>query len=320
MAKSETSISVLQDSFREVRHRYVDYFWKIARASDKLPKEEVEAELPNLSNAFYMVLGEKDARVAHKFWEAMGDFFWYRCYWHFYSDWGENTLRLLQETGSNRLAEGWLMSELGWLHMEWGDFISAEELFFKAKDLFCAEEDQRGICIIERYIGVLAYRKNDLDTASKQYKAAEQIARANNYELILSEIYNLQGSLESTKGNKERAFELYTESKKLVEKLGDKWRLTATLRNLAQLEAELGHYEAAKTGFEQIIELCLQADRKDMLYSCQIKLAKIERKLGNLIRAKELALAARDGYTYLGMKRDLEEVDEFLSSITVKNQ
>ena len=86
------------------------------------------------------------------------------------------------------------MSEQGWLYLEKGDYISVNKLFTDAKRLFYAEENQKGICIIERYMGVLAYRQNDLDNALRQYQIAEQIAKINNYELSLLEIYNLQAS------------------------------------------------------------------------------------------------------------------------------
>ena len=250
---------------------YVGYFLKCAKTSLSLQNREIDIELPNLQNAFYLALVENNTGVIREFWDAMSEYFWYRGYWRIYFDWGENTLKTLHQIGVDPVNEGELMSALGWLRMEWGDFSIAEETFSRARKLLYTGNDPKGISRIERYIGVLAYRKGDLETAAKQYEIAEKIAIANNYELSLSEIYNLQGSLERKRGNLELARDFYYKSKELVERLGDEWRLTATLRNLASLDIQLGNLEAAKAGLEQTIDLCVRADRKDMLYSCQIK-------------------------------------------------
>ncbi|RLC84149.1 MAG: hypothetical protein DRJ03_15035 [Chloroflexi bacterium] len=308
-----------KNTFAESQRRYISYFLKCAQASLSLQSQEtnreIDVELPNLQNAFYLALAKNDIEVIREFWDSISGYFWYRGYWRVYFDWGESTLRALRQTGADPLSEGRLMGELGWLRMEWGDFSIAEEIFDRARKLLYIGKDQKYICIVERYIGVLAYRKGDLETAEKQYEIAERIALTINYKSSLSEIYNLQGSLARKRGNLQLARSLYQKAKELVESRGDEWRLTATLRNLAALDVQLGDLEAAKERLEQTIDLCLRADRKDMLCSCQIKLAEVEKQLDNVERAKILAISAREGFSSLEIKNGLEKTNQFLASL-----
>lgn len=52
-----------------------------------------------------------------------------------------------------------------------------------------------------------------------------------------------------------------------------------------------------------------------MFYGCQLKLANVGLKLGNLDRARELGYAARDGFRELGVESGVNAPEEFLSSL-----
>lgn len=88
--------------------------------------------------------------------------------------------------------------------------------------MFYEENDQCWVAIIERYIGVLSYRLKEYDEASKHWDTARPNAQQNQFQLMLVERYNLQGSLERKRENPGFARELYQESMELSKHLGDK--------------------------------------------------------------------------------------------------
>ncbi|CAG0935136.1 hypothetical protein TFLX_03968 [Thermoflexales bacterium] len=153
------------------------------------------------------------------------------------------------------------------------------------------------------------------ELAEKHRSASEQGTEEGDYTLIISEIRNLQGSVAKRQGDFAQARQHYEESVRLVNLKGDRWRLTAALRNLARLEFQLGNLNAAKEQFENIIALCKEVDRKDMLYGCQFGLAEIELKLGNVDHARMLAASARHGFEQLGLQRDLANATRFLNDL-----
>jgi len=309
------NIKSIRDTFYGSQQRYSQYYLERARFVGQTPIKETETELSNYEKAFSIALQETNHIHAYNFWEALSTFLWEHGYWQKYSEWGDNTLQALKRTGNNRMAEGRLISEIGYLKLEWGDWESAKALFSTAKDIFYEANDQHWIAVIERYIGVLSYRIGNYDDASKHWETASDIAQQNQFQLMLVELYNLQGSLERKRKNSQAARQLYRKSMELAESLGDKWYLTGAIRNIAQLDADLGNLIDAQKEFQEAIDLCTKIDRKDMLYGCQLKLANVEAKLGNLDGAFMLGVAARDGYRELGIKSGVDDSEEFLLSL-----
>lgn len=308
-----------RSTFAESESRYISYFLRCTKSALSLENRGIDTELPNLQNAFYLALIANKKEIVRDFWDAMSEYFWNRGYWRIFLDWGENTLKILREIGFDPVNEGELMNSLGWLRMEWGDYLIAEDIFNRARELLYLGNDPKGICRIERYIGVLAYRKGNYELASRQFEIAETIALANNFELSLSEIYNLKGSVQKQLENLDLARNYYEKSKAIIERVGDDVQLATIMRNLYNLDLLLGNLEPAKVGFEQAIKLCLKADRRDMLYSCQLKLADVEKQLGNVGKAKELALSARDGFNSLDMKIGVERANQLLAFLVQNN-
>jgi tetratricopeptide (TPR) repeat protein len=200
--------------------------------------------------------------------------------------------------------------------MEQGEFSLAETMFEQSKNVFGDIGHQQGICALDRYCGVLAYRMGNLELASKYYENALHIAKLHQYTGMIAEIRNLQGSLARKRDDFESARQLYEESKQEVAKLGDQWRLTAVLRNLARMEFQLGNLETAKNRFHEVITLCREIDRKDMLYGCLLSLAEVQEEYGDQEEARALAVKARNGFAELGMENDLARAIRFLDYLS----
>jgi len=148
---------------------------------------------------------------------------------------------------------------------------------------------------------------------------ALRVAEQNGYQGMIAEIKNLRGSVAREYGDFEKAQRAYAEAREGFEAVGDLVRLTGVLRNMGKLALEIGDLISARSVFEEAVEVCQKIGRKDMLYGCQLGLAEVEWQASNGDLAGQLALLARNGFSELGMRRDVDRVDEFLRSFERQN-
>lgn len=271
----------------------------------------VQSEYPNIQSSVHFVYGSNEEELISSFWKRVKDIIWDRGDWQIFQELGEISLKVMQSICDIE-GEAWARSDLGWLYMERGEFINAGQYFEKSLELFLQTNNSMGICATIRYRGVLTYRLGDLINAKKDFEFALKIAIENNFSGMIAEISNLQGSLARKNGDMKNALAYYLQAKTGYEKLDDKWRLTAVMRNLAQLYLRTGDLSKSRSAFNEVIKLCKNIDRKDMLYGSQLGLAEVELKLGNIREAFELAESARKGFYKLGMEKDLQDVIRFI--------
>jgi tetratricopeptide (TPR) repeat protein len=301
----------------EARDLYIDYYFEVANKSTSLPQTNIEQDLPNISQTFRLINLKRDPELSYAFWEAISGFLWNKYYWLLYQEWGTKTLEIVSNFNDFNLQEAWLCSEQGWIAMEWGDYDLASEMFSRSERLFRNHEitDYKGLCIIQRYLGVLYYRMKEYSQSINYLREAEHIAIDQNFGIILSEIYNLQGTIARKQGDFDNSYVLYQRSIEILEKIGNAWYLPPVYRNLAKLEIEYGHLEKAKSDLHIAINLCENEKRLDILYSCQLALAELEFDMGNLEIADELAKKARDGFTSLQLDKAYKEALALINQI-----
>lgn len=304
-----------KDYFERKRQSYIDYYLKTAKSFSETSIQELNIEFLNLENAFFMLIYEGDIKKVYEFWDVMHEYFWQHGYWRKYSEWADLILKgmhLLEEEDARRAN---LTRQLGWITMEAGDYKNAENLFHSARKLFILQNDNKGLCLIEQYLSVSAYRKNDIQLALEQCEIAESLALRIDYIDALPAIYNLRGNIEKKFENFELSKFFFNKALNLSEVLSDDWGKIVPLHNLAKLTIYMGDLEKAKNDLDQVIKLCKELDRKDMLYASQLQLADVEFRLGNLYVAKDLALMARDGFVSLGLMKSIEKTDHLLAII-----
>jgi len=299
--------------YQKTGHSFAEYYVAYAQMHTQ-DFDALAEDLPNLQLCFELAIHQRQDSLIIRFWEYASDFLWFRGYWELYSMWGSRGLEAARRL-NKRDKEAWLLSEMGWLQMEQGEFEIARGLFNQSRSIFERIGDTRGTCVLLRYLGVLAFRIKEIAQAENLFRKALQIAKENNYEGMIAETKNLQGSVARRQGDLETARQLYAEACKGYEATGDLIRLTGVLLNIGKLELEVGNLTSARLGFQQAMAVCHKVKRKDMLYGCHLGLAEVERQMGNHDSARQLARLARDGFGSLGMKRDVEAVDRFLKSI-----
>jgi tetratricopeptide (TPR) repeat protein len=304
-------------AFSKARDNFISYYFRVAGNSNDLPQKIIEQDLPNISQAFRFIIKKSDPKLSYDFWEAISAFLWNKYYWLLYQDWGTKTLGIVSKHDDFNLEEAWLSSEQGWIAMEWGDYDLALKMFCRSEQLFRNLEiaDYRGLCIILRYLGVLYYRMNEYSRSLKYLSEAEHIAIEHDFGIMLSEIYNLQGTIARKQGDFDNAYVLYQRSIEILEKIGNAWYLPPAYRNLAKLEIEYGRLEKARSDLHTAIKLCENEKRLDILYSCQLALAELEFDMGNYEFADQLAKKARDGFISLQLDKARKEATKLINRI-----
>ena len=304
-------------SFSQARDRFVSYYFKVAEETKNLKQDVVEQELPNISQTFRFISQQHDPKLSHSFWEAISGFLWDKYYWHLYQDWGTKILEIVSGRSSFILQEAWLCSEQGWITMEWGDYDLALRMFSRSEQLFrnIDPPDYRGLCIILRYLGVLNYRRRNFVLSIEYLNGAKEIAIQHKFDVMLSEIYNLQASIARKEGNLENALILYSQSIEILEKIGDSRHIPPAMRNLAKLKIELGNFDEAKSDLLNAIQICEHDKNFNILYSCQLALAELEFQMGNLEAASQMARNAKNGFISLSIDNASERATTLIERI-----
>ena len=298
--------------YLDTRQHYINYYLSYPAIGIDI---DFVHEVANFRQAVSYALETNCHDALTTFWNNIKDFLMDSGSWLLFTEWGEAILNSIQGT-ENTETQAWLWADLGWLSMERRDFLDAQKSFLQARNKFKQIGNPYGECALERYLGVLAYRMGNLDEATSQYMKAENLAVIHNYEGMMAEIANLQGSLARKKGKFEETRHQYRKSTLALKSINDSWRLTAVLRNMARLEFQAGNFVASRDIFNGAIDLCKQLGRKDILYGCYLRLAEVELELGNLREATELCTKASNGFEELGLDHDLADARQFLARLS----
>ncbi len=299
------------------RTRYVSYFLRYPEQPPGSQESQFATGFAHIQRAFQWALQQHKERIPH-FWQIVKNLLMNYGYWQTFIEWGTAVQKVLNQLELTQ-DEAWLISDLGWLAMEQTRYAEAEKLFEESADMFYMLQDNWGICALERYLGVLAYRQQLLDKAETHFQTATKSAKKHNFSTVLPELENLQGSLARKRGDFVKAKIHYMAARLAHEASGNEWSLSIILRNIAKMELQRKEFESAQRVFSEAIELSQRIGRKDALYGCLLGMAETQIALGNMMLAKKLTSEARQGFTDLGMRRDLDRAQTVMEKLYTTN-
>jgi len=132
------------DTYLESRQRYLEYYLKLPKVVNDAVAE-LEVEIPNLQYAFNWTLQAGNNKLVLNFWNNVKDFLWNHGHWQVFIEWGENTLKALQQLNTPT-DEAWVLSELGWFWMEQDESNTARQMFEQARNIFVTTNHHKGLC------------------------------------------------------------------------------------------------------------------------------------------------------------------------------
>ncbi|HAZ47182.1 MAG TPA: hypothetical protein DCZ55_22685 [Cyanobacteria bacterium UBA11371] len=242
--------------------------------------------------------GESDRsfKFLYQVWEKASGKLWFLGYWNDYFRCGNIVLRAAKAV-DNIAIQAQLLSELGWVCMEWEDFITSEKYFNEALQKYELIEHAPGQCRLMRYLGVLSHRQRNLDSALKNYRKALDIVTANrtqasvneNWAFHEAELPNALGALYLELQDFSASYRELNLSVQRYNALINRYRyyLANPLLNLGRWHFLQGEYEQARQHYQECLQLCKEISRPDTMASvllCLAELAEVENNLEEAIR------------------------------------
>ncbi|ALB42418.1 MULTISPECIES: tetratricopeptide repeat protein [unclassified Anabaena] len=251
---------------------------------------------------------ERSFNSLYQIWEkASGDLFSF-CYWNDYFRCGNIVLRVAKSLNSIQI-EGQLLSEIGWICMEWEDFITAEKYFNDSLNKYRLIKDIKGECRLLRYLGVLSHRQNLLNVALNYYNQTWNIVEANHkihqyddkWDFQKAELPNVIGCIHLELQNFDESYHQLNLSVKnyqfLLEKYPElreknRYFLPDPLLNLGKWHLFQQNYTQAREYYQESLELSKEINRPDTIAGVLLLMAELAEIEGNKDEAINLASEA----------------------------
>ncbi|MGB3532203.1 MAG: tetratricopeptide repeat protein [Microcoleaceae cyanobacterium] len=234
-------------------------------------------------------------------WKKFSEPFWFLCYWNDYLKCGQLTLNAAQ-VHQNTEVEAQLLSELGWLYMEWEEFAKSQDYLTQSLHLYQLSKDFKKECRLWRYLGVLSDRQKDFNQALNYYQQAinivEQQYNSEQFDqqwgFQLAEIPNLMGITYLKLGQIHKSDEQLHLSLKQYQLLGEKWCYYQAdpLLNLGELYFKKKDYTQAKAYYQDCLNLSQKISRNDIMADVLIKMAELAEAEIDYEKAIQLASEA----------------------------
>lgn len=241
--------------------------------------------------------------LLYQLWEKASDDLWKFCYWQDYYRCGKIVLSSAN-TINNTVVEAQLLSELGWLYLEWQDFTEAEEYFHRALQNYQLLKERIQELRLLRYLGVLFHRQDNLSSALNYYQKSLQIvvdenAKNQGEESKIwlkseAELRNVLGSCYLKLENFDTSYQELSLSLAKYRSLGDGERYfqAAPLLNLGNWHFAKQNYHQAQQYYQECLQLSREISRPDTEAGTLLRLAELAEAQENNQQALQFAIEA----------------------------
>jgi len=170
----------------------------------------------------------------------------------YHEAWGDSNQALQYLIDGQRLAqemdlgyqEAWVLSNMGIIYLDKGDFQNAKKVLEKAEDLIQLY-DMPGDIGVYTNLGSLYLQTNDLKKAENYITRVLRLATTLNYPLSIADAWMNLGVVYNNEERYKDAFAAYTEAMKIYEELNIQPRIAALMNNIASLNQHQGSLKLA---------------------------------------------------------------------------
>ena len=239
--------------------------------------------------------------LAYQVWEKVSEQLWFLGYWNDYFNCGNIVLKSAKAVGNSEI-KAQLLSELGWVCMEWEEFAKAEKYFLESLQTYESIVDPKKQCRLLRYLGVLSYHQRKPDLALKYYRLALEIVTANcqkerpneTWAFNEAELPNVMGEFYLDLQDFPASYRELNLSLEKYRSLIHRYRYYQAdpLLNLGRWHFLQGDFEKAEQYYQECVQLCQEISRPDTMAKALVNLAELAEARGKLEKAIELAAEA----------------------------
>ena len=186
-----------------------------------------------------------------------------------------------------------------------GKVNEAMDLLLQVKTIKEVINDQKGMAICLRLIGIRYQNMGNLDEALSSFLASYEISKGFKDNLNLSKCLNNLGILYKNQGKIEEAEKLYLESLDIKRQLGDKKGISISLNNLGVIYKDQGKIEEAEKLYLESLDIRRQLGDKQGISKSLNNLGAIYKDQGKIEEAEKLYLESLDIRRQLGDKQGI---------------
>ena len=244
---------------------------------------------------------DRSFQLLYRVWEKTSGKLWFLGYWNDYFRCGNIVLKSAKAV-NNMAIEAQLLSEMGWVCMEWEDFATAEKFFNESLQQYERLENPRGMCRLMRYLGVLSHRQQQLNSALEHYRRALKVVSANstsssandNWAFHEAELPNVLGELYLELQDFSASYPELKLSLERYTSLINRYRYYQAdpLLNLGRWHFLQGEYEQARQYYQDCLQLSQEISRPDTIARVLLRLAELAEVEGKTEEALQLASEA----------------------------
>ena len=195
-----------------------------------------------------------------------------------------------------------VFSQLGQLLGKTGENVRALGFIHRAVSGYRRNGDFSGICRSLRNLGVVYTELGEFDDAELAYEEAVEIARENNFTLLIADISNNLGAIKNIKGDWQTALECYSRARSLYDQTGELRKAGYSLNNIGITLMEQEKFSQAHEAFLSALGMAAAVKDESLLLILNINLAELSFKLRNYTDAKRYSSTAEAYFREKGLK------------------
>jgi tetratricopeptide (TPR) repeat protein len=311
-----------------LREQWIEYFRKMS--------EEYTSEYWNLRNHDWLLAEGENIMTIVKWAIAIGfgetallftrvvcGYLDIQGRWSELADYGEKFYIIAQTIDDKRTLAWICFHWLAWLYNNQEKMETAEILVSRSLSLYRELDDKKGMCLAMSYLGRILSKSTEREIDSKIFEQAMQLAEEIDYGDGKAAIHHELGKLARDRGHWEDAKTHWKITISWCEDHKDEADLDTSLLmgaigNLGWVEFHLGNHLHGKELLERSLKFFESMGGKGYLATLHVRLATVEKALGNRGRALQHAQEAYFWAERLGMVRELEGAKALLDELNAK--
>ncbi|KIO22942.1 hypothetical protein M407DRAFT_27587 [Tulasnella calospora MUT 4182] len=224
------------------------------------------------------------------------------------------SLKVAESVGDER-GQGKALQAIGDTAYVRGEHSRAEDSYLQARDIFSQIGDQRGLARSFRDLGDVQRMRSEYSKAEESYRQACG---------VYSQIGDQEGFAQSLKGLGEvyrmqddyfKAEESFTQAREIFSQIGHVHGLARSHEGMGDIQSDRGEYTMAEQSYLEAQRIYQQIGELYSLANVSWYLGRLHGKHAQYAAAERPVREASSIYAKLGLKKDVEECDEFLEKI-----
>lgn len=318
LADLDRDPSFRKDAVRRAVDFMADFAEDAAPPGQQPDSERLEGEVGNLLWAARQAYEIKDWKKVLDFRKALGDFLYNCGYWNEGIQLGEWAFDAADRLGEHKERAWCALYPLARQHFHQGNYAEAEKWGERALALFEQQKDDRGMALALRYLGRVMQARGELDRAEETFRQGLEKTLAGTRDKDLEQQGHLRASLaglaEARKQYPE-ASQWYEEALALYQKTGDLMGIATTLQALGRVALRLRRFDEARSRLDESLGMVQGRSWTRREGEVLLTLAQLAEDQGDLARAQDLLIRARELFQDFSAADELAQTDAALTRV-----